>query len=168
MSGPARDDPADEGGEPACWAHLVTGPDHDVRDRHDVERIVRDFYRQAAMDDLLGPVFAAARVDWGEHIATLVAFWSWQLLGERGYEGNPLRAHAPAHARTPFTPAHFDRWLELFVASVDEGGAGPVADAMKAKGHLIATAMRRQLDGRDGSGDASVNVAFGSAPPSPG
>ena len=32
----------------------------DLADRADVESLVRDFYRQAAMDDLLGPVFEAA------------------------------------------------------------------------------------------------------------
>jgi hypothetical protein len=32
----------------------------DIADRTDVERFVIDFYRQAAMGDLLGPVFAAA------------------------------------------------------------------------------------------------------------
>ena len=28
------------------------------------------------MDDVLGPVFAAARVDWPSHIARLTNFWS--------------------------------------------------------------------------------------------
>ena len=53
-------------------------------------------------DDMLGPVFEAADVDWTVHIAKLIDFWAWQLLGDPGYEGNPLRAHEPVHARTPF------------------------------------------------------------------
>ena len=44
----------------------------DLVDRVDIDRLVRDFYRDAAMDDLLGPVFEAADVDWNVHIATLV------------------------------------------------------------------------------------------------
>jgi hypothetical protein len=57
----------------------------------------------------LGPVFEAANVDRASHI-TVVEFWSWQLLGERGYEV-PLRARTPpgsdaVHAE----PA----WLDLF------------------------------------------------------
>ncbi len=75
----------------------------DIGGRAHIERFVRDFYRQAAMDDVLGPVFAAAGMNWNKHIETLVEFWSWQLFGVRGYEGNPLRAHEPVHARTPFT-----------------------------------------------------------------
>ena len=53
--------PADEGGEAACWAHLVDAPLPDIGGRVHVERFVRDFYRQAAMDDVLGPVFACGR-----------------------------------------------------------------------------------------------------------
>ena len=105
-------DESDIGGDPVCLAHLFERPD--IRDRHDVEQIVRTFYRAAAMDDVLGPVFAAAHVDWPDHIDTLTRFWSWQLLGEREHDGNPLKAHEPAHARTPFTAAHYERWLEVF------------------------------------------------------
>ena len=43
----------------------------DLRSRDDVERLVRSFYRDAAMDDRLGPIFAAARVDWPSHIDRL-------------------------------------------------------------------------------------------------
>ncbi|MGZ4807596.1 MAG: group III truncated hemoglobin, partial [Ilumatobacteraceae bacterium] len=104
----------DEGGEAPCWAHLFEEPTRDIIDSDDVERLVVDFYREAAMDDVLGPVFAAAHMNWNTHIATLVDFWSWQLLGVQGYEGNPLRAHEPVHQRTPLEPIHYERWLELF------------------------------------------------------
>ncbi len=156
--------PPDEGGEPACWAHLFTDPEHDLRDRYDVERLVRDFYRQAAMDDVLGPVFEAAHVDWTEHIVTLTAFWSWQLFGERGYEGNPLRAHGPVHARTPFGPSHYERWLSLFIDAVDGSFAGPVAELAKGRAAKMAAAMSRLLDGAPsghGAPGAPVDVAFG-------
>jgi hemoglobin len=72
----------------------------DITTRIDVELLVRSFYRYAAMDELLGPIFRQADVNWDDHIATLTDFWSWQLLGEPGYTGHPLRAHEPVHART--------------------------------------------------------------------
>lgn len=114
------------------------------------------FYRSAAMDELLGPVFAAADVDWPDHIDTVTDFWAWQLLGERGYEGNPLRAHAPAHASTPFTDAHFERWLELFVTTVDERFVGPTAEIAKGRATKMAHALRRLLTGQHGAPDAPV------------
>lgn len=154
----------DEGGESACWAHLFAEPEHDLRDRYDVEKLVRDFYRAAAMDDVLSPVFEAAHVDWPAHIATLTDFWSWQLFGERGYEGNPLKAHAPVHAKTPFRAAHYERWLELFTSTVDESYAGPVAELAKGRARRMASALARLLDGTPGgtaAGDRPVDVMFG-------
>jgi hemoglobin len=150
--------PTDEGGDPACWAHLVEPPMTDIADRVDIERFVRDFYRQAAMDDVLGPVFAAAGMNWNAHIETLVEFWSWQLFGERGYVGNPLRAHEPAHARTPFTDEHFERWLELFENTIDNLFVGPVAELAKARANKMATAMRRLLS------DVADVIDVGNAP----
>lgn len=120
------------------------GPDIATRD--DVARFVRDFYRQVAMDDVLGPVFEAADVDWPRHIATLTDFWSWQLLGDDGYDGNPLLVHRPVHARTPFTDAHYERWLQILDDTLDAGFAGPVAETAHVRGRKMAAALRRLLD----------------------
>jgi hemoglobin len=146
----------DEGGDPACWAH--TFERHDLATRRDVELLVRTFYRAAAMDDLLGPVFAAAHVDWPGHLATVTDFWMWQLLGVRGYEGNPLLAHRPVHAETPFTDAHFDRWLALFTETVDELFEGPTADLARARAAKMARALRRLLRGESAPGDVAIEV----------
>jgi hemoglobin len=124
--------------------------------RDDVELLVRSFYRYAAMDEILGPVFSAARVNWAVHIDTVTDFWSWQLLGERGYTGNPLRAHEPVHARTPFTDAHYERWLDLFVSTVDENFVGSTAETAKGRATKMATALRRLLSGEYGSATTPV------------
>lgn len=128
----------------------------DLATRADVERLVRAFYRDAAMDDRLGPVFAAAHVDWPHHIATLTDFWCWQLFTEPGYSGNPLRAHEPVHARTPFTAAHYERWLELFEETIDASFAGPVAEQAKQRARRMARALRRLLDGRSDPGSVPI------------
>jgi hemoglobin len=131
----------------------------DLRSRDDVERLVRSFYRDAAMDDRLGPIFAAARVDWPSHIDHLTDLWCWQLLGERSYTGNPLRAHLPVHGRTPFTLAHFERWLELFTATVDYHFRGPTAEVAKSRAIKMATALRRILADRHHDAATSVHAA---------
>jgi hemoglobin len=146
------------GGDPACWSHLVTPERHDLGTRRDVEDLVRVFYRAAASDDLLGPVFATAEVDWPEHMQRVTSFWVEQLFGTRGYEGNPLRAHAPVHARTPFTDEHFDRWLELFTETVDEQFEGQVAEQAKERAAKMARALRRLLTGRTAPGDVGIEV----------
>lgn len=132
----------------------------ELSNRDDVELLVRSFYRYAAMDEILGPVFSAAHVNWAVHIDTLTDFWSWQLLGQRGYTGNPLRAHEPVHARTPFTDAHYERWLDLFVSTVDEHFVGSRAEVAKGRATKMARAMRRLLTGEHGSATIPVRPVW--------
>lgn len=152
-----------EGGDPPCWSHLLEGIRGDIVDRDDIECLVRDFYRDAAMDDPLGPVFEAAHVDWNAHVATLIDFWSWQLLGEPGYEGQSLRAHEPVHARTPLSHAMHERWVELFCDTVDASFEGRRAEAAKVRGRKMAAAMERLLSGVSASGAAPIEPMWRSA-----
>ncbi|HEY6531845.1 MAG TPA: group III truncated hemoglobin [Acidimicrobiales bacterium] len=121
----------------------------DLGSEADIEVLVRAFYRQAAVDDVLGPVFAAADVDWAEHIPKVTAFWNWQLLGGRRYDGRPLRAHERVNGLVPFTEAHYERWLELFGDTLRENWSGPVADTAERRAERMARSMRRVLAGDD-------------------
>lgn len=134
-------------------AHRFDDVRQDLDDRVAIELLVRNFYREAAKDSVLGPVFEAARVNWHAHIATLVDFWAWQLLGEPGYVGQPLPAHEPEHARTPLGRAQYERWAALFSETVDAWFAGPIADAAKTHAQKMASAM-------DGDRDASVEPVW--------
>ena len=149
-----------DGGDPPCWSHLFDDARADIVDRDDIVRLVRDFYRDAAMDDLLGPVFEAARVNWNAHIATLIDFWSWQLLGEPGYDGQPLRAHEPVNARTPLADAHYARWIELLCDTVDASFAGQRAEIAKGRGRKMAAAMQRLLAGASASGAVPIDPTW--------
>lgn len=128
----------------------------DIVDRDDIELVVRNFYRDAAMDDVLGPVFEAANVNWNAHIATLIDFWAWQLLGEARYDGQPLLAHESVHARTPLSHAHYQRWVELFCETIDVAFRGPSAEVAKGRGRKMASAMERLLSGVSASGSEPI------------
>ena len=119
--------------------------------RAEVELLVRTFYRAAAMDDRLGPIFEAAAVDWPSHIETVTDFWMDQLFGTRQLHGNPLRAHEPVARKIPFRcralrtvahPLHRDRRRALRRSRRRarqgprrEDGAGP---GPAARGRLLA------------------------------
>jgi hemoglobin len=150
----------DVGGDPACWAHRFDDERRDIATRRDVELLVRTFYRAAAMDDMLGPVFRAARVAGPGHIAVVSEFWMGQLFGRAQYEGNPLRAHVPVDRRTPLTGAHFDRWLELLEETVDELFDGAAADRAKARAAKMARALPRLLRGRPDLGSSPIEVRW--------
>src|SRR5690348_12638161 len=92
--------------EPATPITMLSQPGEasmtrDLETRADIAEMVRRFYRDVAMDNVLGPVFNdVARVDWAEHLPKLTAFWCRALLGETGYEGNPFEAHARINEQT--------------------------------------------------------------------
>jgi hemoglobin len=101
-------------------------PTRDLDTADEIAEMVRRFYADVTMDDLLGPMFNdVARVDWSEHLPKLTAFWCRALLGQPGYQGNPFRAHMLVHAKREFTPAHFERWLTLFHETLELGWCGP-------------------------------------------
>ncbi|MFP5577572.1 MAG: group III truncated hemoglobin [Acidimicrobiia bacterium] len=123
-------------------------PTEDLDSVEEIEEMVRRFYADVAMDDVLGPVFEdVAQVDWSEHLPKLTAFWARALLGEPGYSGNPFRSHAAIHARAPFTPAHFRRWLTLFHETIELGWGGPRADRARELADAVARVHSEQLVG---------------------
>jgi hemoglobin len=131
----------------------------DLETPEDVAELVRTFYADVAQDDLLGPVFEdVAGVDWSEHLPKLTAFWCRALFGQVGYAGNPYRAHALVHARQPFTPAHFERWLSLFADTI-AAWSGPHVDRALELVADVARVHARQLTGTT----ISVSVALGTA-----
>ena len=92
----------------------------DLDSPEQIAEMVRRFYADVAQDSLLGPMFNdVAQVDRSAHLPKLTAFWCRALLSMPGYEGNPFRVHQTVSAKSPFTVAHFERWLELFFETED-------------------------------------------------
>ena len=134
-------------------------PIRDLDSPEEIAEMVRRFYADVAMDDLLGPMFNdVAHVDWSEHLPKLTAFWSRALLGQQGYAGNPFRAHARIHDQRAFTPAHFERWLMLFHETLELGWTGPNVIRARALADNVARVHREQLLGDYVAVAESVNV----------
>lgn len=121
-------------------------PRGDLDTVEDIEEMVTRFYRVVAQDDLLGPMYnQVARVDWSVHVPKIASFWFQALLGIDGFEGNLSRAHERVNELSPYTPAHFARWLELFHETVEEGWVGPRADRALRLAEHVAEAQQRRL-----------------------
>jgi hemoglobin len=96
--------------------------------REDIIVLVDSFYAKVRQDELIGPIFNdVARVDWAEHLPKLYNFWSDLLLGTDEYHGRPF----PPHMRLGLQIEHFERWLKLFLQTVDEHFVG--IKALEAK-----------------------------------
>jgi hemoglobin len=103
--------------------------------RDDIKLLVDTFYAKVRKDSLIGPIFAdVAKVNWDEHLPKLYNFWADLLLGEDTYRGRPF----PPHMKLNLIPSHFEQWLRLFVATVDENFVGLKAEEAKGRALRIA------------------------------
>ena len=64
------------------------------------------------------------------------------LLGTSRYKGRPMAKHFPL----PIGAAHFQQWLALFRASVDELFAGPGAEEAKTKAQSIGAMFEHRMN----------------------
>lgn len=108
--------------------------------RKEIELLVNRFYDKVKRDDLLEPIFA--HVDWPKHLPIMYNFWASMLLGDRSYSGNPFQKHAPLNLQTN----HFDRWLVLFIETVDENFIGEKAEEVKSRAQNIASVFQYRLN----------------------
>ncbi len=100
----------------------------DLETLEDVKVLVDDFYGRVRKDDMLADIFNSVIQDkWPEHLNKMYTFWQTVLLKEHTYYGSPF----PPHAELPVEKAHFERWLELFHATLDEHFKGETAEEAK-------------------------------------
>jgi hemoglobin len=115
---------------------------NDIQDITSIKILVDEFYTRVRLDGLLGPVFAdVIKDDWQPHLDKMYAFWNAALFGVPGFKGNPFAKHAPL----PISDDHFNRWLELFIQTVDDHFAGPMADDAKKRANLMAVMFMSKL-----------------------
>jgi hemoglobin len=114
----------------------------DITTEADVRLLVDSFYAKVNQDALLDPVFNGfAQVDWPKHLPNMYDFWSGLLLGTSRYLGRPFPKHIPL----PINATHFQRWVALFLTTVDELFAGPTAEQAKLRGQSIAQLFEVRL-----------------------
>lgn len=119
---------------------------HDIEDRADCERLVRAFYGRALHDPVIGFLFTdVAQLDLEAHVPMVTSFWETVLLGAKSYTGGAFHPHAALNARVRLRPGHFQRWLLLWHAAVDELFAGPTAEQAKTHADRVAFAFAGRL-----------------------
>lgn len=121
---------------------MTTGVLRDIETPDDVRTLVDRFYEKVNADPLLAPIFNdIAKVDWHAHLPQLYRFWETLLFSSGTYSGAPF----PKHAVLPVEQTHFERWLELFLATVDKYFAGAKADEAKGRALSIADTFARRM-----------------------
>src|SRR6201996_6913469 len=119
---------------------------HDIENRDDCERLVRAFYGRALTDPVIGFIFVdVAKLDLEAHVPRIASFWETILLGAQSYGGGAFRPHAAINAQVRLRAGHFERWLWLWGATVDELFAGERAELAKSHADRVARAFHSRL-----------------------
>lgn len=114
----------------------------DILTLDDVKLLVNTFYDKVRQDELLAPVFNSRIGDrWPEHLEKMYTFWQTVLLDEHTYFGSPF----PPHANMPIDASHFDNWMLLFTATVDELFTGEKAAEAKWRAGKMAEMFQVKL-----------------------
>lgn len=115
---------------------------NDIKDRADIQLLVDAFYTKVRADETIGYLFnEVAKVNWEQHLPRMYDFWENILFQTGGFKGNPMVAHVQLHQKSPLSAAHFARWQQLFLATVDELFEGDKAELIKQRARSIATMM---------------------------
>lgn len=115
--------------------------------REDIELLVNKFYDKVGNDPTIGFFFTdVAKVNWNHHLPKMYAFWETLLFGQISYKGNPMAAHFPVNEKIPMEKFHFEHWLTIWTATVEENFSGEMADLAIYKATNIANLMAHKMD----------------------
>lgn len=118
----------------------------DIVNRRDIELLVNTFYDKVMADKELGFIFQeVAKVNWPSHLNTMYNFWENIILFSGSYEGNPMNLHKHLHHIKPLNAAHFDRWNQLFICTVDELFEGNKARLARQRAVSISNIIRDKI-----------------------
>ena len=107
----------------------------DIHNIEDIKLLVDSFYSRIRSDNLLKDIFNSKIEDrWSEHLEKMYRFWQTVLLEEHTYYGSPF----VPHAKLPVEQEHFEQWIRLFNATVDELFTGEKATRAKWQGARMA------------------------------
>lgn len=116
----------------------------DIETREDLEKLLAEFYKIVIPDAEIGHHFA--EMDLETHLPVIVDFWEKVLFNKPIYFGNPLEIHQKLHEKFPLKPEHFHRWVEIFIATIDENFAGEQAENAKLRAKTIADSLNQRLN----------------------
>ncbi len=118
----------------------------DISNKDNIKTVVDAFYQKVKTDKVIGFFFSeVVTVDWEKHLPKMCAFWENILFFTGEYEGNPIATHRQINQQYVTKPEHFQRWMQLFDATIDELFAGSNANKMKKHSKAIASVMMQKI-----------------------
>jgi hemoglobin len=120
----------------------------DITTRADIEKLIIRFYEKVKTDDVIGFIFTeVVKMNWPHHIPLIVDFWETILLDNPVYKSNAMEVHYTLNRKVRLEEKHFNKWLKLFVETIDELYVGKVADLAKTRARSIAGMIQFKMSG---------------------
>lgn len=118
-------------------------PQHDITTFDDIKLLVDTFYSKVQKDEFIGPLFNEKIGNrWPEHLEKMYRFWQTILLDEHSYSGSPF----PPHKQLPVAKEHFDRWIEIFTATINSLFVGSLAYEANLRAKNMAQMFNYKID----------------------
>ncbi len=120
--------------------------DTDLRNRADIEQMLTAFYQKAFADEQIGYFFTeVVPLDLKTHLPVITDFWEAVIFNTQGYRKNVMEIHRQISEKSSINKKHLDRWVHLFVTTVDGMFAGKKAELIKQRAVSIATLMNIKI-----------------------
>lgn len=115
----------------------------DITSREDIVMLVNTFYQNLQQDPELDRLFnGVAKIDWDMHLPKMYDFWETILFHKTVYKGNPMKIHVDLNRKSALELEHFNNWLSIFRATVDNSFKGEIAELAKTRGLSVATSIQ--------------------------
>lgn len=111
----------------------------DITTSEDITFLMETFYTKARVDSKIAHFFVHTNFD--KHLPKIVQFWEFVLLDKSGYKTDVTKVHMGMK----LNKEHFDRWIELFNATVDNNFKGEKAELAKQKAFLMRWTMESKI-----------------------
>ena len=93
-----------------------------------IELMVESFYSRIKNDPRLSLIFfELGKVDLDMHLPHIKRYWGKLLLATPGYDRHTMNIHRALHEKVNLHSADFERWLALFMETIDDSFSGPLA-----------------------------------------
>ena len=107
-----------------------------------IELMVESFYSRIKNDPRLSLIFfELGKVDLDMHLPHIKRYWGKLLLANPGYDRHTMNIHRALHEKVNLRPADFERWLALFLETIDDSFSGPLAERAKKVASNVAGNM---------------------------
>ncbi|AMD55642.1 group III truncated hemoglobin [Mycolicibacterium fortuitum] len=116
--------------------------------RADIEQLVRIFYTRALSDEKLFKYFLELRFgELEDHLTKIADYWDTKLFQTARYQENSLQVHLRLNALHELQDTDFQRWIELWRATVNELFVGRTATKAKIIGAQMCCIFYARITG---------------------